>query len=83
MTTGETIDIIPTPAEVDQILIIDNRDVLRFARVDENIHLHCQASPCGHVFRNIVDQIVRKENDILDQIQQQYQSVGFDIGKGF
>ena len=70
MKTGENIDIIPTPAEADQILIMDNRDVLRFARVDENIKLHYQASPYGHVFRNIVDQIVRKENDILDQIQQ-------------
>ena len=70
MKTGKNIDIIPTTAEIDQILNIDNRDVLRFARVDENIKLHCQASPYGHVFRNIVDQIVRKENYILNQIQQ-------------
>ena len=70
MKTSKNIDISPSPAEVDQLLIIDNRDVLRFARVDENIHLHCQAGPYAHVFRNIVDQIVMKENDMLDQIQQ-------------
>ena len=40
MKTGKNIDIIPTTAEIDQILIIDNRDVLRFSRVDENIKLN-------------------------------------------
>ena len=70
MKTGKNIDINPVTAEIDQILIIDDRDVLRFARVDENIKLHCQASSYGHVFANIVDQIIRKEKDILDQIQQ-------------
>ena len=70
MKTSKNIDINPSPAPVDQLLIIDNRDVLRFAKVDESIHLHCQAGPYAHVFKNIVDQIVTKENDMLDQIQQ-------------
>ena len=52
MKTGKNIDINPVTAEIDQILIIDHRDVLR---------LHCQASSYGHVFANIVDQIIRKE----------------------
>ena len=70
MKTGKSIDITPVIEGIDQILIVDDKDILRFARVDENIKLHCQASPYGHVFSNIVDQIVEKEKGILDQIQQ-------------
>ena len=70
MKTSKNIDINPSPAPVDQLLIIDDRDVLRFAKVDESIHLYCQAGPYAHVFKNIVDQIVLKETDMLDQIQQ-------------
>ena len=44
MKTGENIDISPVIEETDQILIVDDKDILRFARVDENIKLHCQAS---------------------------------------
>ena len=70
MKTGENIDISPVIEGIDQILIVDDKDILRFARVDENIKLHCQASSYGHVFANIVDQIIEKEKGILDQIQQ-------------
>ena len=58
MKTGKSIDITPVIEGIDQILIVDDKDILRFARVDENIKLHCQASSYGHVFANIVDQIV-------------------------
>ena len=70
MKTGKNIDISPVIEDTDQILIVDDKDILRFARVDENIKLHCQASAYGHVFANIVDKIIGKEKGILDQIQQ-------------
>ena len=70
MKSSKNIDINPSSAPVDQILIIDDRDLLRFAKVDESIHLYCQAGPYAHVFKNIVDQIVLKETNMLDQIQQ-------------
>ena len=70
MQRDKSVQITPVIEGIDQILIVDDKDTLRFAKVDENIKLHCQASPYGHVFSNIVDQIVEKEMGILEQIQQ-------------
>ena len=70
MQRDKSIQITPVIEGIDQILIVDDKDTLRFTKVDENIKLHCQASPYGHVFSNIVDHIVEKEKGILEQIQQ-------------
>ena len=70
MERDKNIQITPVSERTDQILIVDDQDTLRFAKVDENIKLHCQASPYGHVFSNIIDQIVEKEMGILEKIQQ-------------
>ena len=70
MKRDKNIQITPVSGPKDQILIVDDADTLRFAKVDENIRLHCQASPYGHVFSNIIDQIIEKETGILEKIQQ-------------
>ena len=70
MERDKNIQITPVSGPKDQILIVDDADTLKFAKVDENIRLHCQASPYGHVFSNIIDQIIEKETGILEKIQQ-------------
>ena len=70
MKAGKNIDISPAVEDTDQILIVDDKDILRFARVDEGIKLHCRASAYGHVFANIVDRIIEREKSILEQVQE-------------
>ena len=41
MKTSKGINISPTIKDVDQILVVDDKDSLRFARIDEPIKLHC------------------------------------------
>ena len=65
---GKSIDISITTKDVDQILIVDGQDKLRFARIDEPIKLHSRATPFAHLFKNIVNQIIEKEEDILQQM---------------
>ena len=68
MKTGKGIDISITTKDVDQILVVDDKDTLRFARVDEPIKLHCRATPFAHVFANIITKIIEKEENILQQV---------------
>ena len=70
MKASKSIDISPAVDDKDQILIVDDKDSLRFARVDENIKLHCRANAYGHVFANIVERIIEKETSILNQVQE-------------
>ena len=56
-----------TTKEADQILIVDGQDNLRFARVDEKILLYSKATPYAHLFKNVFDQIIQKEKQILQQ----------------
>ena len=58
MKTGKGIKISVTTKDVDQILVVDDKDTLRFARIDEPIKLHCQATAFAHVFANIVSKII-------------------------
>ena len=68
MKASKGINISPTINDVDQILIVDDKDSLRFARIDEPIKLHCRANAYGHVFANIVAKIIEKETSILNQV---------------
>ena len=61
------IDIPITTKDVNQILIVDGHDNLRFATVNEKILLYAKATPYAHLFKNIFDKIVQKEKDILSQ----------------
>ena len=70
MKAGENIDISRAVEDTYQILIVDDKEILRFARVDEGIKLHCRASAYGHVFANIVEIIIEKETSILNQVQE-------------
>ena len=70
MKASKGIDISPAIDDKDQILIVDDKDSLRFARVDENIKLHCRANAYGHVFANIVEKIIEKETSILNQVHE-------------
>ena len=65
---GKGIEISVTTKNVDQILVVDSKDNLRFARVDEPIKLHARATPFAHVFANVVNQLIEKEEDILQQV---------------
>ena len=65
---GKGIDISVTTKNVDQILVVDSKDNLRFARVDEPIKLHSRATPFAHVFANLVNQLIEKEENILNQV---------------
>ena len=65
---GKGIDILVTSREVDQILIVDEQDKLRFARIDEKIQLYSRATPFAHLFKNVVNQIIQKETEILQQL---------------
>ena len=65
---GKGIEISVTTKDVDQILVVDNKDNLRFARIDEPIKLHSRATPFAHLFKNIVNQLIEKEEDILQQV---------------
>ena len=65
---GKGIEISVTTKSVDQILAGDSKDNLRFARVDEPIKLHARATPFAHVFANVVNQLIEKEEDILQQV---------------
>ena len=65
---GKGIDIPATSREVDQILIVDEQDKLRFARIDEKIKLYARASPFAHLFKNVINQIIQKETGILQQL---------------
>ena len=65
---GKGIDISITTKNVDQILVVDSKDHLRFARVDEPIKLHSRATPFAHVFANLVNQLIEKEEHILNQV---------------
>ena len=60
-------DITITTKETNQIFIVDGQDNLGFARVDEKILLYSKATPYAHLFKNIFDQIVRREKEILEQ----------------
>ena len=64
------IDISITTKDIDQLLVVDNKDHLRFARVDEPIKLHSRATPFSHVFANLVNQLIEKEEHILNQVYQ-------------
>ena len=71
MTTRWTAYGVLVPATKPLILVAgtnDDKDSLRFARVDENIKLHCRANAYTHVFANIVAQIIKKETSILNQV---------------
>ena len=72
MKTGKGIDISPTTKDVDQILVVDDKDTLRFARIDKPIKLHCRATAFAHVFANIVSKIIEKEKNILEQVYELY-----------
>ena len=61
------IDIPITTKDVNQILIVDGHDNLRFATVNKKILLYAKATPYAHLFKNIFDKIVRKEKAILSQ----------------
>ena len=68
LKTSKGISISPTTENVDQILIVDDRDSLRFARIDEPVKLHCRATAFAHVFANLIYKIIEKESNILDQV---------------
>ena len=68
MKTSKGINISPITKNVDQILVVDDKDTLRFARIDEPVKLHCRATAFAHVFANIVSEIVEKESNILEQV---------------
>ena len=61
------IDITITAKDLNQILIVDGQDNLRFATVNEDILLYAKSTPYAHLFKNIFDKIVQKEKDILGQ----------------
>ena len=68
MKNQKGIDILVMSKEADQILIVDEQDKLRFARIDEKILLYSRATPFAHLFKNVVDQIIQKETEILQQL---------------
>ena len=61
MKTGKGIDISPITKDVDQILVVDDKDTLWFARIDEPVKLHCRPTAFAHVFANIVSKIIEKK----------------------
>ena len=65
---GKSINISITTKDVDQILIVDDKDKLRFARIDEPIKLHSRATPFAHLIKKMVNHIIEKEEDILQQM---------------
>ena len=71
MKTGKGIDISPTTKDVDRILVVDEKDTLRFARIEEPIKLHCRATASSHVFANIVLKMIQIKN-ILEQVYELY-----------
>ena len=58
---GKGIDISITTKDVDELLVVDSKDRLRFARVDEPIKLHSRVTHFAHVFVNLSQPIRRKE----------------------
>ena len=54
------IDITITAKDLNQILIVDGQDNLRFATVNEDILLYAKSTTYAYLFRNIFDKIVHK-----------------------
>ena len=57
-----------TAKDLNQILIVDDQDNLRFATVNEDILLYAKSTPYAHLFKNIFDKIVEKDKNILNQL---------------
>ena len=62
------IDITITAKDLNQIVIVDGQDNLRFATVNKDILLYAKSTPYAHLFKNIFDKIALKEKDILGQL---------------
>ena len=62
------IDITITAKDLNQIVIVDGQDNLRFATVNKDILLYAKSTPYAHLFKNIFDKIVRKEKYVLGQL---------------
>ena len=61
------IDITIRAHDLNQILIVDNQDKLRFGTVNKDILLCAKSTTYAHLFKNIFDKIVKKEKNILNQ----------------